>query len=322
MADKENEEEITEEIDISSEKNETQEKTNNKTSNDTIKDTNLKKKTPTLNKILFSIAAFLIFILILGFILFLSDFFVEKEKTTPVKVAKIEKIIEKENSFNIKDINSKKLNEQLSLLTNKNIVQEEEIIRREKEEEEEKIRKEEEKKKKESLLLEQKKLSLEKVSLENKRIELQKQKEELEELKNNAIALRDEMINTKKMMEEKEAQNIQKIKENTPIKEKIIKENIVVKEVPKNEDEDDFLSLINVAKIKGVLYKSYLDKISAIYSDLKLCRDDLNRIEIYYGPFEDNDKRSIIFKRLQENGIVNSYEVELTKEEFSKRCKY
>jgi len=311
MADKENKEEISEEIDISSEKNETQEKINNKTSDDTIKDTNLKKRTPTLNKILFSIVAFLIFILILGLILFLSDFFVEKEKTTPVKVAKIEKNIEKENSFNIKDINSRKLNEQLSLLTNKNIIQEEEINRREKEEEEKKIRKEEEKKKKESLLLEQKKLSLEKESLENKKIELQKQKEELEELKNNAIALRDEMINTKKMMEEKEAQNIQKIKE-----------NIVLKEVPKNEDEDDFLSLINVAKIKGVLYKSYLDKISAIYSDLKLCRDDLNRIEIYYGPFEDNDKRSTIFKRLQENGIVNSYEVELTKEEFSKRCKY
>ena len=108
------------------------------------------------------------------------------------------------------------------------------------------------------------------------------------------------------------------------------KELIVQEEAIKNEEivqkpiieEIKFVSLINVAKIKGELLKSYLDKVTSIYSNIKLCRDDLNRIEIYYGPFKDNNLRNEIYKKLQENGIVNSYEVELTKEEFDKRCNY
>ena len=82
------------------------------------------------------------------------------------------------------------------------------------------------------------------------------------------------------------------------------------------------VDFVNVAKIKGELYKSYLDRITAINTNIKLCRDNLNRIEIYYGPFEENSARSELYKKLQENGIENSYEVELTKEEFDRRCNY
>lgn len=281
------------------------------------------KQVPILKKILFALVGFLLLTLIIGSVLFFIGFFdpEEKIKVNEKEDVKVEKIVEESNNFNIKDINSKKLNKQLLLLTNKNIVEEEENDRREKEEQERKIKEQEDKKKEEALALEEENLSKEKELLEDKKLELQKEKEELEILKNEAIALRNEMINNQKIIEEN------KIEESTveiEINKQIQAIEQVKKEVKKVtvEEEIKFVSLINVAKIKGELLKSYLDKITVIYSDIKLCRDDLNRIEIYYGPFTNNMKRSNIHKKLQENKIINSYEVELTTEEFNKRCNY
>ncbi len=284
----------------------------------------VQKKVPFLNKILFVLVGFLLIVLIIGTVLFFMGFFDAKEEIKNEEVQKQEKIVNEDNSFNIKDINSKKLNQQLLLLTNKNIIAEEENNKREKLEQEKKIKQEEEKKRKESLALEEEKISKEKALLENKKIELEKQKEELEILKNEAINLRDEMINSKKILEMKKEETIAEVAE-VKVEEEAEEEIIEIKEEIKEKtpmSENKFVSLINIAKIKGSLYKSYLDKITSINSDVKLCRDDLNRIELYYGPFEDNSIRNDLYKKLQENGIENSYEVELTKEEFDKRCNY
>ena len=130
MAEEENIQEIDEETNISlDDEIKTQKVSNDKNSNEDqlVK----KKKIPILNKILFSVVGFLFLTLILGTILFFMGFFQSEEikiKETP----KEEKISVKTNSFNIKDINSKKLNKQLLLLTNKNIIQEEEIKKIEK----------------------------------------------------------------------------------------------------------------------------------------------------------------------------------------------
>ena len=326
MAEEENKDEITEdtldsqnELIDSSDEIDDQDKISNEDENQApIK----QKQVPILNKILFGLVGFLLFTLIVGAILFFMGFFEPEKKSEIKEIINEEKVLEEKNTFNIKDINSKKLNKQLLLLTNKNIVQEEENNRREKEEEEKKIKEEEDKKKAEALALEEENLSKEKKLLEDKKLELQGQKEELELLKNEAIALRDEMINIKENIDTKKNEIVfeepQIIDE--PEVEKIIEEKPILKEVVKEEIK--FVSLINVAKVKGELLKSYLDKISGIYSTIKLCRDDLNRIEIYYGPFEDNALRTDIYNKLQENGIINSYEVELTKEEFDKRCNY
>ncbi len=306
---------VEEETTNSAKTDETQKEQDDKDSKEKVE--KKQKKVPFLNKILFGLVGFLLLLLIAGAVLFFMGFFDPIEEPKTQELQEQEKIVKEETTrFNIKDINSKKLNKQLLLLTNKNMM-EEENNKREKIEEENKIKQEEEKKKKEILALEEEKITKEKESLENKKIELKKQKEELEILKNEAIALRNEMINSKKLleMEKEELTKKEMISKEIKIKEKI-KEEILSK------DENKFISLINVAKIKGELYKSYLDRITAINSDLKLCRDELNRIEIYYGPFKDNTLRSQLYKKLQENGIENSYEVELTKEEFDRRCNY
>jgi hypothetical protein len=276
------------------------------------------KKVPFLNKILFGLVAFLLLVLIVGVVLFFMGFFDPEKEVKVEKIQKKEIKAEKENRFNIKDINSKKLNKQLLLLTNKNMIEEENNNQLEKQEEEKKIKKEEEKKEKEALAIEEENISKEKMLLENKKQELEKQKAELEILKNEAILLRNEMINNKELLEtQKEEAKLKEIEEI----DKIILP-VIDKKKETIQHENKFVSLINVAKIKGNLYKSYLDKITAINSDIKLCRDDINRIEIYYGPFKDNSLRNDLYNKLQEKGIENSYKVELTKEEFDRRCNY
>lgn len=333
MAEEEIKEETIDTEDTNTNSPETDQATNSKEEvetqevEDSEKKENSQKKIPILNKILFGLVGLLLLVLIAGTVLFFTGFFDPIEEPETKEVQKQEKEIQKENSFNIKDINSKKLNKQLLLLTNKNIIEEEEINKREKEEEEKKIKQEEEKKKKEILIQEEEKIAKEKELLEDKRIELQKQKDELEVLKNEAIALRNDMINSKKLLEEMRNEEILKEEmKKEELKPEIKKvDSEVTLETNKKElieNDNKFVSLINVAKIKGELYKSYLDKITIINSDIKLCRDELNRIEIYYGPFEDNIIRNTLYKKLQENGIENSYEVELTKEEFDRRCNY
>ena len=83
-----------------------------------------------------------------------------------------------------------------------------------------------------------------------------------------------------------------------------------------------FLKFISVAKIKGELCKKYLDRVVAINPNIILCRDDKNRIEIYYGPFNDENTRKDLLEKLIKNKFSEAYELEFTKEEFDIRCNY
>ena len=47
-----------------------------------------------------------------------------------------------------------------------------------------------------------------------------------------------------------------------------------------------------------------------------------NRIEIYYGPFKNNEERSELLDKLMKNKFEEAYELEFTQEEFDKRCNY
>ncbi len=47
-----------------------------------------------------------------------------------------------------------------------------------------------------------------------------------------------------------------------------------------------------------------------------------NRIEIYVGPYDSTKERQKVYNLLLENGFKEAYLVDLTKEEYEKRCKY
>lgn len=142
--------------------------------------------------------------------------------------------------------------------------------------------------------------------------------QKLEALKKEAILAREELIkaqNTNIESNEKDIQVEQKPQEN-------IKQENIEETKAKEQNNGEFLQLINVAKIKGTLYKKYLDKATRIDPNILLCRDDLNRIELYYGPFSSNEARETLLNKLLKNGFSQAYELEMTKDEFNKRCKY
>ncbi len=290
-----------------------------------IKEEFVKPKKSILFKILFGIIALLLLLLITGVILYFTGFFspeevkkVEQPLVTET-TAKPEPVPENNYKFDIKDINSKKLNEQLASLTAKNPNEENKEIAEKKEAERKAI--DEEKKKEEELLKNQEdELQKQKAQLEEKRLELEKEKAELEAMKQQAQVLKEEIevdINKDKVMDEPKAA-LEAKKEDTVSLPKSSTPSINEKENNNNQ----FLLFINVAKIKGVLYKKYLDKITNINPNVKLCRDENNRIEIYYGPFKNNEERSKLLDKLMKNKFEEAYELEFTQEEFDKRCNY
>lgn len=279
----------------------------------------IKPKKNLIFKILIGVIGALILFIIIGAILYFTGFFEHKEEAPTQQepqhveavqhVEKVEAKVEpKEESykFNVKDINSKKLNDQLANLTNKN-------INIEKKENEKKLLEEEKKKKEEDELAKQK------IELEEKKQELEKQKALFEETKKQESDVKNEVT-----PQPEPAKNTN-LEEKNPSKEVINNnpsQDVVTKTTQANSNKNEFLLFINVAKIKGVLYKKYLDKIVAINPNVKLCRDEKNRIEIYFGPFENSEERTKILNKLLDKKFNEAYELEFTKEEFDKRCNY
>lgn len=325
----------TEELDTNNNQNEDSSKEDAASLNSDLdsmkKDLEKSKKKSTISKILISVIAFLVFLLLLGTTLYLFGFFtpekvVEKE---PLKNNVLSTENEKENyKFDIKNINSKKLNEQLANLTKKNIYAErnEELERIENEK---KILEEQKRKEEEALKAEEKALQEEKNRIEENKLKLENEKIELEAMRQEALLLKEELEANKIKLEEMK-QDLIKVEKTTPLIKEVVEEEIsntgtteAVENINEVKEEmNSFLKLINVAKIKGSLYKKYLDSITSIDTNVILCRDDKNRIEIYFGPFENNDSRSSLLNKLIDNGFDEAYELELTKEEFDKRCNY
>jgi hypothetical protein len=274
-----------------------------------------KKKKSLLSKILIGLIGFLLLLLIVGIILYFLGYFTPKEDIQANKQENIMPVEIKEETykFDIKDINSKKLNEQLSYLTNKNINQDrnEEL---EKIENEKRIIEEQKVREAEALRIQEEALLKEKEAIEEKQIQLANEKAELEAMRQEAMLIKAQLEANKVKLEEAPIENIEAVIDQ--MEEQKLATPII------NNTNNNFLKFINVAKIKGSLYKKYLDKIADINPNVMLCRDDRNRIEIYFGPFNDDKSRSELLAKLLENKFEEAYEVEFTQEEFDKRCNY
>jgi len=277
------------------------------------------KKSP-LKKILIILVGFLVSLILIGLILYFIGFFEPKEeplKTEQTPVVSQEVATVEEYKFNLNDINSKKLNEQLAYLTNKNL-NEEKQEELERIENEKKLIEDEKKREEEALKAHEDSLLKEQKALEEKKAELEREKAELEILKQEALRIKEELQSNQNSVNTME--NI----DNNPTEEPIKEELQTSTESTDNNTQksDGFLKFINVAKIKGVLYKKYLDSVVAVNANVILCRDDKNRIELYYGPFNTENERTELLKKLIENGFEQAYELEFTQEEFNNRCNY
>ena len=231
------------------------------------------------------------------------------------------------------DVDYKKLNKELAILNNTN------IIKKEKKRKEEEL----EKKKREDILKKEKEEILkEKEIIEEKKNKLTEEKEKLRVLKEEALILKKQMMQDKILLEQTrqilleeeklrvEEEKLEKEDIKSAFTKKIIQKVEITKTTEKNTSLQEkaateslnFIYLINIATIQGQLYKSLLDKIVKINPNVLLCRDNQNRIEIYYGPYKSDSERILLYEKLINNDFKQSYKVELTKDEFNSRCNY
>lgn len=216
----------------------------------------------------------------------------------------------KETKFDFNNLEPEKLNEQLELLTNKNM--------------------EYQKEKEQKILEEEKKLSPVFNLVNNL-----KDKEEIKKEENSIVSSEDnkkeEISKIEEIKEDKKEEIISEKKDiatstsnetKTQNETSNINSNSKKEETTKITEFLTFVKLINVAKIKGDLNKKYFDKVIEVNANVLLCRDDENIIELYYGPFLEDEIRDNLLSKLIKNGFKEAYSLEMTKEEFDKRCNY
>ncbi|MCT7512449.1 flagellar basal body-associated FliL family protein [Aliarcobacter cryaerophilus] len=216
----------------------------------------------------------------------------------------------KETKFDFNNLEPEKLNEQLELLTNKNMEYQKEKEQKILEEEKKlspvfnlvnNLKDKEEIKKEESSIVS---------SEDNKKEEISK----IEEIKEDK---KEEIISEKKDIATSTSNETKTQNETSNINSNSKKE-----ETTKITESLTFVKLINVAKIKGDLNKKYFDKVIEVNANVLLCRDDENIIELYYGPFLEDEIRDNLLSKLIKNGFKEAYSLEMIKEEFDKRCNY
>src|SRR5574344_2908351 len=217
---------------------------------------------------------------------------------------------ESDFKFDFNNLEPDKLNEQLELLTNKNL--------------------EYQKEKEQKILEEEKKLSPVFNLVNNL-----KDKEEIKKEENSIVSSEDnkkeEISKIEEIKEDKKEEIISEKKDiatstnnetKTQNETSNINSNSKKEETTKITESLTFVKLINVAKIKGDLNKKYFDKVIEVNANVLLCRDDENIIELYYGPFLEDEIRDNLLSKLIKNGFKEAYSLEMTKEEFDKRCNY
>ncbi|XQC06504.1 hypothetical protein ACOAJ8_05475 [Arcobacter cryaerophilus gv. pseudocryaerophilus] len=287
------------------------------------KEDDQKDKTLLIKRVLFiTIGVLLLFLIILATIFIFKS---EESKEPPESSPPVESSAKtnenntenvpsepeiKETKFDFNNLEPEKLNEQLELLTNKNM--------------------EYQKEKEQKILEEEKKLSPVFNLVNNL-----KDKEEIKKEENSIVNLEDnkkeEISKIEEIKEDKKEEIISEKKDiatstsnetKTQNETSNINSNSKKEETTKITESLTFVKLINVAKIKGDLNKKYFDKVIEVNANVLLCRDDENIIELYYGPFLEDEIRDNLLSKLIKNGFKEAYSLEMTKEEFDKRCNY
>lgn len=232
---------------------------------------------------------------------------------------------EKEFKFDFNNLKPETLNEQLALLTNKN------MQLTNSEEKPAEIKKEEPKndsnKTEEVAKIEENNIN-KAINEENKNVASSNQ-DSKNETAQNVAPIQNEAVEVTKVSAQTTNQNKSSLDTpSTPIINPFLNlktdnnDNMATSGEVENRKEDKFLKLINVAKIDGNLTKKFFDSVVAVDSGVLLCRDDENLIELYYGPFLDDEARDMLFRKLRSSGFKEAYTLELSKDEFNKRCNY
>lgn len=82
-----------------------------------------------------------------------------------------------------------------------------------------------------------------------------------------------------------------------------------------------FVKVIKISTNQKDIYKSFLDKVLKVTSEIKLCRDDKNLVEVFVGPFNSEDERVSLSNEFK-SANIEAEVYDFTQEEFDRRCNY
>lgn len=318
----------------------------------------IQKKENKIKKILIIVVAALGLLILVGIILYFIGFF--DPEPVVVKPSKDQKVMledkdnqqpdiaqKKKYQFKVKDIKKKRLNRKLSLLTKYEII-EEEII----EEKTASVTPVKDTVPSNTPIKENKQKDKKK---ETATVEVTKDKTPLEKNKNTIIEITQNKpldTNPLKKTETKTEAKIDgetntpnnKIEKNTTkedekkskdiLNEKSItedetetikREEIIEEKTPKEKklsEGKSFLKFAQIATIKRQLYLSFLHQIKEIDKRISVCRNDLNVIQIFVGPFNNEEERRIALVKINQHIVHDAFAVDFTQEEFDKRCNF
>lgn len=322
----------------------------------------VQKKQTKLQKILIAVAAGLLVIITLGLIAYFLGFFDEEKPMPKEEVKKdVTKPAKPKVQFNDKDINVDRLNQKLNMLTKYEILEDAQK-EKQKALEKERLHQEAQQKLEEERLakiqrmkaLEDKRLE-EEAMAQQKEEELlnssQKIEEEVQEVQVEVAEPKDDTIQVTKenkditvsyevdpaqkqeqsmQEEQKEEPTMPKVEivememptNIEPVQEKMMEEPPLEEDTQEENLENNFIKFIVISTNKRNIYKKELDQITAIDSNIKLCRDDANNIEVFIGPYEEStrDIKLAVFKYAMKKSMIEA--IDFTKEEFDKRCNY
>jgi hypothetical protein len=271
----------------------------------------IQKKLSKIQKILIGVVAFLFIIITIGATLYFMGYF--DPPPQPVQKIKKTQMIKKDNKYHFKasDIDSKRLNRKLSLLTKYELVLPEE---------------EKAKKQKKEKIVKTQPVVEKKEEIIQKQTPVKDMKENKPEEKTvtKSDINKDTQTkqNTKKPLEKDIAEDKkdQEKKDNTKLQDKIIKKHPKVQKVLYTGEE--FLKFIQVATLKYKLYKSFLNQVKAIDARISICSYKGNKTQIFIGPFNEDEKRDLLVKKINNSVVNDAFKIEFTKEEFNKRCNF
>lgn len=84
---------------------------------------------------------------------------------------------------------------------------------------------------------------------------------------------------------------------------------------------NEFLKFVQINTHKKVIYKTYLKQIQTIDTRVNACRNLNNNIEIFIGPLKNDENYTSVIEAIKNAKLSTDVMfIEVTKEEFSKRC--
>lgn len=279
-----------------------------------VQEYGVQKKLGKLQKILIGVVGSLLLIVIIGLVLFFIGFFDPQEpieEPTDQTQTQVEPIIEEKPQyiFKAEDIDENRLNKKLALLTKYELVEDVEM---------------------------EKQKALEQQEILNN-INPQEEQKTQEETPSQQV-----QENTANNQEENNTQTTEQqtqeiIQTTTPVEEEVIEQPQLVLDITQeNTEQNDeavnlippvyegekFLKFIQVATLKYKLYNSFLNQIKDIDARISICKYKENQTQIFIGPFENENNRDILIKKINETIVNDAFKIEFTQEEFDSRCNF